>query len=153
MAYKKLKPHLMDEAVREAEMRQLWKDEYCDKSNPIFTHDGIEVSFYEDMFDHCFYESHNWGKKDKSILSLNRLEKMLWIKDTLADNTALMKQGWDKKKKKYVNNRRVNFVKDGYIVVISINKALTKARFITAFEFQDDDNKNEVLNSPNWIRE
>lgn len=77
---------------------------------------------------------------------------MLWIKDTLADETALMKQGWDKSKKKYVNNRRVNFVKDGYIVVISINKDLTRARFITAFEFQDDENKEEVKNSPDWVR-
>lgn len=152
MAYKKLKPHKMEEATREAQLRQIWKDEYCDKENPISTYDGIFVSFYEDMFDHCFFESANWVKKDKSILSLNRLEKMMWIKDTLADETALLKQGWDKDKKRYVNNRRVNYVKDGYIVVISINKALTKARFITAFEIQDDENNEEVQNSPDWVR-
>ncbi len=152
MAYKKLKPHKMDEATRESHFRHIWRKIYCDKTKPITTHDGIVVSFYEDMFDHCFFESADWKEKDKSILSLNRLEKMLWIKDTLEDNTALMKQGWDKKKKKYVNNRRVNFVKDGYIVVISINKALTKARFITAFEFQNDENKQEVMNSPDWIK-
>lgn len=152
MAYKKLKPHKMDEATREAELRQIWKNEYCDKTKPVSTHDGIEVSFYEDMFDHCFFESADWKEKDKSILSLNRLEKMLWIKATLKDETALMKQGWDKSKKKYVNNRRVNFVKDGYIVVISINRSLTKARFITAFEFQDDENIEEVKNSPDWER-
>ncbi|TXD83864.1 hypothetical protein ESY86_07405 [Subsaximicrobium wynnwilliamsii] len=153
MAYKKLKPHKIDEATREIELRQLWKVEYCDNNKPVFTHDGIEVSFYEDMFDHCFFESAEWKEKDKSILSLNRLEKMLWIKDTLSDISALMKQGWDRNKKRYVNNRRVNFVKDGYIVVISINKSLTKARFITAFEFQNDEKKQEVLNSPDWIRE
>jgi hypothetical protein len=152
MVYKKLKPHKMDVATREAQLRKIWKDEYCDKEKPIHTHDGILVSFYEDMFDHCFFESYNWIKKDKSILSLNRLEKMLWIKYTLADQTSLMKQGWDKGKKKYVNNRRVNFVKNGYIVVISINKALTKARFITAFEFQNDEKKEEVKNSPDWVR-
>jgi hypothetical protein len=152
MGYKKLKPQLMDVSTRETELRKIWKDEYCDSSNPIFTHDGIEVSFYEDMFDHCFYESVNFSSADKSILSLNRLEKMLWIKDTLADNTALMKQGWDKGKKMYVNDKRVNFVKDGYIVVISPNKTRTKARFITAYEFQDDENKEKVKNSPDWIR-
>ena len=141
----------MNEATREAELRQIWKDEYCDKSNPIFTHDGIVVSFNEYMFDHCFFESANWKKKDKSILSLNRLEKMLWIKDTLADKTALMKQGWDRKKKKYTDDRRVNFIKDGYIVVISVYKALDKAKFITAFEFQDDKNKEKIKNSPDWL--
>ncbi len=152
MAYKKLKPHKMEEATREIQLRQIWKDTYCDKTKPIATHDGIVVSFYEDMFDHCFYESASKRMADKSILSLNRLEKMMWIKDTLQDATALMKQGWDKSKKKYVNNRRVNFVKDGYIVVISINKAITKARFITAYEFQDDANKEKVKNSPDWVR-
>ena len=152
MAYKKLKPHKIDEATREAQLRQIQKDEYCDKMKPISTYDGIVVSFYEHMFDHCFYESANKKLGDKSILSLNRLEKMLWIKDTLQDASALMKQGWDKSKKKYVNNRRVNFVKDGYIVVISINKAITKARFITAYEFQDEENKEKVKNSPDWIR-
>ena len=65
----------------------------------FFTHVGIEVSFYEDMFDHCFFESAAWKEKDKSILSLNRFEKRLWIKATLGDASALMKQGWDKKKK------------------------------------------------------
>ncbi|WP_299430298.1 hypothetical protein [uncultured Maribacter sp.] len=152
MAYKKLKPHKMDEATREIQLRQIWKEEYCDKTKPISTHDGIVVSFYEDMFDHCFFESFNKKEADKSILSLNRLEKMMWVKDTLEDATALMKQGWDKQKKRYDNNKRVNFVKDGYIVVISPNRARTKARFITAYEFQDDENKEKVKNSPDWIR-
>lgn len=52
MAYKKLKPHKMNDATREFDLRQIWKNEYCDRANPIFTHDGIEVSFYEDMFNH-----------------------------------------------------------------------------------------------------
>jgi hypothetical protein len=51
------------------------------------------------MLNHCFFESAAWKEKDKSILSLNRFEKRLWIKATLGDASALMKQGWDKKKK------------------------------------------------------
>lgn len=120
MEYKKLKPHLMDVSTREAELRLIWKTEYC--INPITTFDDVLVKFYEDMFDHCFYESDNRVQKDKSILSLNRLEKLLWIKDTLEDTTSLLKQGWDKDKKKYVANRRVALVKDNYVVIISINK-------------------------------
>jgi hypothetical protein len=93
MAYKKLKPHLIDESKREAEMRKIWHDEYC--INEIETFDEVKVKFYDDMFDHCFYESANRKEKDKSILSLNRLEKMLWIKDTLQDDEAILKKGWD----------------------------------------------------------
>lgn len=151
MAYKKIKPHMMDEVTRERDLRLLWKDVYCDVTKPIHTFDGILVKFYEDMFDHCFYESANNMAKDKSILSLNRLEKIYWIKDTLEDNTSLLKQGWDKDKKVYVANRRVTLVKDNYIVIISINKMRTQARFITAYEIQNDEKIIEIQNSPNWI--
>ena len=73
-----MKPHLIDEDVREEKMRELWHEEYCKEDIEIF--DGVMVRFYEDMFDHCFFESKNRKAKDKSILSLNRLEKMIWIK-------------------------------------------------------------------------
>jgi hypothetical protein len=150
MEYKKLKPHLMDESTREAQLRSLWKEIYCDVTKPIFTFDNILVKFYEDMFDHCFYESDNRVQKDKSILSLNRLEKLLWIKDTLEDTTSLLKQGWDKDKKKYVANRRVALVKDNYVVIISINKLKTQARFITAYEIQNDEKVENIKIAPDW---
>ena len=127
MAYKKLKPYKIDEADREAEMRKLWKQEYCLKE--IETFDGISVKFYEDMFDHCFYESENRKEKDKSILSLNRLEKMLWIKDTLQDPSAILKKGWNTKRKEFFENRRVSIVKDNYVVIIMFVGFL-KAKFI-----------------------
>ena len=151
MAYKKLKPHKIPPESVERRMRLIWKEEYCSKD--VYTYDGILVRFYEDMFDHCFYESHNWKQNDKSILSLNRLEKMLWIKDTLQDKSALLKQGWNKNKKIYENNRRVSFIKGSYVVIISLNKTQTKARFITAYELQDSENTFKILDSPNWIPE
>jgi len=49
------------------------------------------------MFDHAFYESVNRKAKDKSELSLNRCEKMFWIKDALNDPDAILKKGWDAK--------------------------------------------------------
>jgi hypothetical protein len=151
MAYSKLKPHKMDEATRETELRKLWKETYCDLAKPIYTFDNILVKFYEDMFDHCFFESFDNIAKDKSILSLNRLEKLLWIKETLADTTSLLKQGWDKNKKKYVANRRVTLVKGNYIVIISINRLKTQARFITAYEIQNSDKVENIKNAPDWI--
>jgi len=148
MAYKKIKSHKMTEA----ELRQLWKEEYCDHSNPIHTFDAVLVKFYERMFDHCFFESAHRQARDKSILSLNRLEKMLWIKDTLRDPEAILKKGWDRDKKTYNNTRRVAFVKGNYVVVIRFTGVL-KATFVTAYEHQDDGNINKIINSPDWVKE
>jgi hypothetical protein len=145
MAYKKIKSY----QLTEEQMRQIWADEYCDKAKPIITFDDILVSFYPNMFNHCFYESANRQAKDKSLISLNRLEKILWIKDTLQDPTALLKQGWDKDEKKYVNDRRVAFVKNNYIVIIRFT-GTKKASFVTAYELQEDDNIAKIKTSPQW---
>ncbi|MDD4685560.1 MAG: hypothetical protein PHD45_10060 [Bacteroidales bacterium] len=141
MAYKKIKPYNMTLD----ELKNLWEEEYCRKV--IYTHDSIRVKFYPDMFEHVFYESNNRKAKDKSILSYMRLEKMLWIKDVLMDETALMFQGWNKDKKIYENNRRVSIVKDDYVVVIWI-KNKYEAKFITAYEA--DNSKEKIMNSPIW---
>lgn len=141
MAYKKIKPYNMTLD----ELKNLWEEEYCRKV--IYTHDSIRVKFYPDMFEHVFYESNNRKAKDKSILSYMRLEKMLWIKDVLMDETALMFQGWNKDKKIYENNRRVSIVKDDYVVVIWI-KNRNEAKFITAYEA--DNSKEKIMNSPIW---
>lgn len=145
MAYKKIKSFQLSEA----ELRKIWDDEYCTKQ--IFTFDAILVKFYSEMFDHCFYESNNRKAKDKSILSLNRLEKIYWIKDTLQDPTAILKQGWDTKSKVYDNQRRVAMVKQNYIVVIVIY-AEKRARFITAFQIDNEENLEQFMNGPDWIK-
>ncbi len=143
MSYKKIKSYEMTEA----ELRDLWSDTYCNA--PITTFDGIEVKFYSNMFDHAFFESSNRKAKDKSILSFNRCEKMLWIKDVLIDNTALVKKGWDNVNKCYVDDKRVSLVKGNYIVVIQLYRT-HKARFVTAYQIDNEDNLNEIINSPNW---
>lgn len=146
MAYKKIKSYKLSEE----EMRKMWQEEYCQQE--IYTFDDILVKFYPEMFDHCFYESENRKARDKSILSLNRLEKMLWIKDTLRDAKAILKQGYDKKRNAYDNSRRVAVVKDNYIVIIVIYARKKRARFITAFEMNDDDNLEKLLDGPNWTK-
>ncbi|MEX0812540.1 MAG: hypothetical protein WD048_10025 [Chitinophagales bacterium] len=135
--------------MSEIELRLLWKDVYCNREKPIKTFDGITVKFYEDMFDHAFYESENWKEGDKSILSLNRCEKMLWIKDTLEDNEAKLKQGFDNKTKTYINNRRVALVKNNYVVIIRFTKVRV-AKFVTAFQIDNDKNLEKFLNGPDW---
>lgn len=143
MAYKKIKSYTFSEE----ELRQMWSIIYCEK--PIVTFDDIKVYFYSSMFDHCFYESENRHKKDKSILSHNRLQRIHWIKDALEDPNTIKKQGYIKKIKAYKNSRRVTLVKGNYIVVIQIY-ANKKARFITAYEVNDAANLELIKNSPDW---
>ena len=144
MAYKKLKPHLILEEEREEKMRALWCEEYCKVD--IETFDGVKVRFYEDMFDHCFFESYNRIENDKSILSLNRLEKMLWIKEALQDSDAILKKGWNNKSKEYYTNRRVAIVKGNYVVIIRFTGYL-KAKLVTAYEKNDIEN---ILQAPDF---
>ena len=140
MAYKKIKSYQLSEA----EMRKIWVDEYCQQE--IETFDGVMVKFYEDMFDHIFFESRNRVAKDKSDLSYNRLEKIYWIKDTLKDSTAMLKKGWDTDKKEYFKDRRVAIVKGNYVVVIRFTGIL-KAKLVTAYQKEDIEN---ILSSPDF---
>lgn len=145
MPYKKLKV----QNYSEQDLRDIWMNEYCNQSKPIYTFDKILVKFYEDMFDHAFFESAERKQSDKSILSLNRLQKMLWIKDALQDHEAILKQGWLRRKKIYTNSRRVAIIKVNYIVVIVIFSNRI-AKFVTAFEVNDEENLQKILNSPDW---
>lgn len=55
------------------EYRNYFIKKYC--NNEIYTFSGIKVKFYEDQFEHAFYESANHKKRDKSIFSYERAEK------------------------------------------------------------------------------
>ena len=142
MAYKKIKSYYYSEL----DLRKIWKEEYCLKE--IFTFDNVKVAFYEDMFDHVFFESANRVRKDKSILSYNRLEKIYWIKETLQDPDSILKKGWDTKNKEYFKNRRVSIVKGNYVVIIRFT-GLLKAKLVTAYEKENIEN---ILNSPDFER-
>lgn len=143
MAYRKIKP----QNFTEEELREIWNAEYCNAN--IITFDGISVQFYASMFDHCFYESDNRKAKDKSILSYNRLEKIYWIKETLQDANAILKQGWDGKTKTYDNSRRVALIKGNYVVIIIVFST-SRARFVTAYEITENENLEKIMNSPNF---
>lgn len=138
--YKKIKP----QNLSEEELRGIWKEKYCD--NDIITFDNVTIKCYEDMFDHIFFESLDRKEKDKSIISFNRLEKIYWIKDTLEDNSAILKKGWDTKNKEYYKDRRVAIVKGNYVVIIRFTGYL-KAKITTAYEKDDPEN---ILKSPDF---
>ena len=138
----------------EEEFRQLWHDEYVIQT--IYTHDGIHVHFYDNNFDHAFYEStgRNVSKKSgeyKNVLSFQRLARIRWIKDVLMDKSALMFVGYDKMTKKYARNKRVSVVVGNYVVVIQLffgKDNTTHAKFITAYVA--DNSIDKIIRSPIW---
>ena len=66
---------------------------YCQQ--PITTFDNIRVRFRESDFDHCMFES---SKRDwtKDKFSAERAQRIDWIKATLIDASADLRQGWDR---------------------------------------------------------
>ena len=46
-----------------ADYKKYYIKKYC--KTPLYTFDGIKVRFYEDQFEHAFYESSNKQKRNK----------------------------------------------------------------------------------------
>lgn len=106
--------------------------------------------FYDDNFNHAFYEStdrrqgiHKSKKKD--VLSPRRLARFYWIKDVLRDPDADLYVGYESKTKSYTRSKRVAVVKNNYVVVIQIY-ADKKAKFITAYVA--DESIDKIKNGP-----
>lgn len=137
----------------EEQMREIWHNEYVCQN--IVTHDGITVKFYDDNFDHAFYESsrRNVSKNDihyKDSLSMQRLSRIHWIKDVLMDPTAIMKLGYDNKKGRYDYAKRVSIVKGNYMVIIQLYGDRTRAKFVTAF-VATAETKAKVMSDADWV--
>lgn len=142
-------PALVQLATEE-EYRQYYIENYCNKS-PIYTYDQIPVTFYPEKFEHAFYKRTNktWkAKKDQFFRS--RGERIDWIKCILQDKSITPKKGYDKATGSYDNSRRVAFLsKDMYLVVIYINNK-GEGSFVTAYEVDNQNAANKILNSPDW---
>lgn len=132
----------------EDEYRLHFERIYC--SGPVLTADGIPVRFRKEDFGHCMYEStHRDGVKDQ--FSKERSERIDWIKATLENPAAELYQGWDGKKKCYMNDRRVAVIYEEYVVVIQLlgaKSAPLRARFVTAY--LADNNINKIRGGPIW---
>lgn len=132
----------------EAEYRQFFNEEYCNKV--IFTHDGIEVKFRPEHFNHAFFKNASRRAKDKSLFSRERAERITWIKQALQDTNLTLYAGWDSKKKRYDHTRRVCLVTpDGYVVVLRIISD-TNAVFNTAYLIDNPDVEAKIKGSPIW---
>lgn len=107
--------------------RQHFENVYCRRL--IATFDGVQVRFKKRDFNHCFFETVN--TKDDTF-SLERAERIDWIKTALEDSSSELYEGWDRKKKRYNAQRRVAIVMHNYVVVIAMKKN-QNADFCTAY--------------------
>lgn len=126
----------------ELEYRRHFERVYC--QGTIQTFDGIKVRFRKQQFDHCFFES--IACKDDTF-SIKRAERVDWIKAVLEDENVELRLGWDNKKKRAANDRRVALVVDGYVVVIRIRGS--RASLITAF-VANSKSIEKIRTNPLW---
>lgn len=128
------------------EYRAHYERVYC--REPITTFDGIDVRFRKNRFGHCFYESSRRNQvKDK--FSIQRAERIDWIKTALQDPDAELYVGWDGTRKRYDRNHRVTLVVGNYVVVIRLS-GTKKAQFVTAYVADSPSTLQKIKGNPKW---
>ncbi len=131
----------------EAEYRDHYRRVYC--RGVIETHDGIRVYFQPQRFEHAFYEG-----RGKYRFSPTRAQRLDWIGATLAHPEAVLYQGWDNKRRRYVPARRVSVAYEDFVVVVELSlgrNEVLKGKFITCY--QADNSIDKIRRSPPWDRE
>lgn len=131
----------------ESEYYEHFVEKYCKVEK--HTYENIRVKFYEDQFYHAFYESKDRKKRDKSVFSIERAERMDWIERVLMNKNAEKYVGWDRDKKRYNYNRRVSIItKENYVVILNIINE-KEAKFITAY-VASKTNASKIRKAPIW---
>lgn len=131
------------------EYRKHFENKYCGAI--IETFDGYQVKFYEDMFEHSFFESSDRnGSKD--VFSLKRAERIDWIEQVLKDKNAELYMGYDNKKKRNDSSRRVAIItQDNYVVIIQLIRGV-KAKFTTAYVADSPKTASLIRENPEWVK-
>lgn len=128
--------------------RQHYEIHYCKAQ--IYTFDGLRVYFPKQQFEDAFFESASRRRRDKSVFSWQRAERIDWIKAALQDSSADLFVGWDRDKKAYVFKRRVYIVYGNYVVVLSVAKNKKATTFITAY-VADETTIQKIRSGPRWV--
>ncbi len=128
------------------EYRAHYERVYCRK--PIITFDEIAVRFRKNRFGHCFYESTR-RNQIKDTFSIQRAERIDWIKAALQDPDAELYVGWDGTRKRYDRNHRVTLVVGNYVVVIRLS-SMKSAQFVTAFVADSPSTLQKIKRNPKW---
>lgn len=120
----------------------------------IVTHDGINVFFRKQEFNHAFFES-SGRRGENDVFSLERAMRMDWIAPALADPDARRLQGWLKKEQRHDPTRRVTVFIDGFLVIIALrmgNDGQLRAQFVTCYP-ADAKTQTKLAQAPLWTPE
>ena len=133
------------------EYRRHYGSTYC--GGLIKTFDGVRVYFSPGKFEHVFYESSTRdGVKD--AFSPVRAQRIDWIRATLQHPEADLLKGWDKRRGRYDDTRRVAVVYEEFVVVVRFwirrRDMSLKADFVTCY--QADNSIDKIRSSPAWSR-
>lgn len=143
-------PELIELSSME-EYRKYYEREYC--HSPIYTFDGIPIYFSKSRFSHAFFESSD-RRNSNDTFSFTRAKRISWIKTMLQSKTAILYQGWDKRKRKYDPTGRVVFEYEQFVVVIRLSlkkDGSLKGNFITCY--QANNSIEKIKKSPTWNKE
>lgn len=138
-------PPLVDYET-EQEYREHYEREYC--KTPITTPNGIRIYFSKEKFDHIFFESVQ--SKDDTF-SIDRSQRIDWIKHTLTSNDSILYQGYDQETKTHYPDRRVALRYENFVVVVQLSlnkKDVLKGNIVTCFKA--DNSIDEIKSSPLW---
>ncbi len=126
---------------------ELYKLHYCQRE--IRTHDGYLVKFRPETFNHAFFSNADRRNRDKSLFSIDRAQRILWIEKALNDPNLNVYAGWDSKNKRYDHSRRVTLItSDGYVVVLRVGNDCFI--FVTAYVIDDQKVQTKIQSSPIW---
>jgi hypothetical protein len=106
------------------------------QGGPIRTHDGIEVRFHKNNFDHAFFRESRRGAGIKDTFDRTRAERMEWIRAVLTDPMAeaYRRQMPDRRRPSRRTTRRIAVVPSApYAVIIQVNRSGKTANFVTAY--------------------
>lgn len=132
------------------ECRDYFEKKYCKED--LLTFDNILVRFYPEKFNDAFFESSNKQKRDKSVFSTKRAERIDWIEYVLKNPQAELYCGWDRDKKRINRDRRVAIISpEDYVVIVNMLSNKT-ARFITAYLADSPYTAKKIRQSPKWTK-
>jgi hypothetical protein len=131
----------------EDEYREHYRRCYVDATPPILTVDGVPVRFFDEVFDHAFFDASDRRTGNKDRFSIARAQRIDWIRFAIEEGGRVEYFEWTDDQG---HPRRELLLGGAYLVVLQFRgKARNWAKFITAFLH---DNPDRIRHDPNKRR-